>query len=289
MKLPPPPPRPLLDPYPLDRNLGPQNGSRDTHITENGCHSGWHAFSCTRAPGMPHRLPASVDSVRPCRPVSHPPPPTPSAFPSRRCDHRRRPRVPSPRDRAACARFRLAKKRPSAAPFPSATPAITPSFRPLLRTLCIVVQTPRLATVCMRRLSFGIGGSIRRTCSTLEHMCRSALVVPSDVRQALLTLRVPRALSVILAPFLAKRTVHRPHGRRKSEPSRPRYLLWALGGYVIFALCCLLIWGGKHHSPPPSSEGFWQGAPVWVVDPDVVDIDALRNANPDYGFFDLPI
>ncbi|KAI1781646.1 hypothetical protein LXA43DRAFT_1055525 [Ganoderma leucocontextum] len=216
MKLPPPPPRPLLDPYLLDRTLRPQNGSRDTHVPENDCHSGWHVFSSTRTPGMPHSLPANVDSACPCRRVFHPPPPTPSTSPSQRCHYRRRPpRMPSPRDKAACTRFRLAKKKPLAVlstPLRSATPAIAPSFRPLPRMLCIVVQMVRLAAICTRRLSSGIGGGIRRTCSTMERTYRSALLVPSDICQALLALRVPQALSVIIASFLAKRTVHHPHG-----------------------------------------------------------------------------
>ncbi|KAI1789265.1 hypothetical protein LXA43DRAFT_1021997, partial [Ganoderma leucocontextum] len=208
--------------------LRPQNGSRDTHVPENDCHSGWHVFSSTRAPGMPHSLPANVDSACPCRRVFHPPPPTPSTSPSQRCHYRRRPpRMPSPRDKAACTRFRLAKKKPLAVlstPLRSATPAIAPSFRPLPRMLCIVVQMVRLAAVCTRRLSSGIGGGIRRTCSTME-------------RTHFLALRVPQALSVIIASFLAKRTVHHPHGRHKPPLSRPRYLLWALGGGTSSAVC----------------------------------------------------
>ena len=230
LKLPPPPPRPRLDSYLFDRNLDPQNGPRDTLTTENDYHRGWSVFSSSAVPGTPPCLSASVNSQRPCRPIPHPLRPAPHTSTSRRRRHHHGPPIPSPLDKAACARFRLARKKCSKSTTPSTSRAprstrlpIAPSFYSLLELRRAPKRMAMLANVRVRRLLSVVAHSVQRAYAVvLHHFVHCPLPLVYEARNTLPALTASRALSVAFHWFFPSRTIQHPCCQPSLPPVGPR-------------------------------------------------------------------
>ncbi|RDX45543.1 hypothetical protein OH76DRAFT_517353 [Lentinus brumalis] len=223
----------------------------------------------------------------------------PPARPSRRHQLRRNPRIPpSPQDKAACARFRLAKKKSStkksasrlsgvqdAAPLTTASFSL-PSIRP---TVHAVMQTVSGAAVRITQcLTSGISpAGIRYVGSTLWQRALQLATVALSIVSAM---PHPTMKGLLAAP-LRSRTSRPPTTPTKSKSRLPpRYLLWALGGYATLIFCFLLACGLRHYwASVESHEDMVPDSRVWLADLDMVDLEALRDAYPQYDFYVLPL
>ena len=108
--------------------------------------------------------------------------------------------------------------------------------------------------------------------------------------------QVKRAAQAASLRFLRAPT-HVPRRRTRTSSTQPAHrqhlLLWAFSGYIILALCSSLMYrcSARPHSQPScrAQEGTVMFSMAWLVNFDMVDLDALRAANSDRDFHVLPV
>ena len=167
------------------------------------------------------------------------------------------------------------------------TAAVAPHHHLLLGILRDLTRTMLLDPTCTCRLLFSVGcgtRQVRASVQSVSHRSQSVL----GIRGSFPSLKTPRVFHAVPTSPLATCPLDSPR-HHKSQRSRPQYLLWALGGYFLLALCCLLLWRFKTDPPSPAAKNDGKDPPLWVLDLDVVDIHALRDANPEYDFFALSL
>lgn len=251
--LPPPPPQPILYPSLLDERQRRQiYGTNDVEALERiereleeSFPNPFGTLSSKHQPVV--KVAAKV--VHPYRSFNTPPSRPPSSLPTSLRDHQchaRRPPLPS--DKAACTRFRLARKskRAQTMPAPGAAPLKTISISEPT-TLDLPSQTPAVSSTTspMHGLSARaavdpLPSALLRTCQTSVKDSTSRLAARSAI---VLCHPLASAVETHMASALPLRQGRpaQPHCPRDNKTSTHNFLQ-VLGAYVAFAACVLAVW-----------------------------------------------
>ncbi len=139
-----------------------------------------------------------------------------------------------------------------------------------------------------QRLTSGISpAGIRYVGSTIWQRA----LQPATVALSIVSAMLHPTTKGLLAATLRSRTSRPPTTSKKSRSRLPpRYLLWAVGGYATLIFCSLLACGLRHYwAAVESHEDMVPDSRVWLADLDMVDLEALRDAYPQYDFYVLPV